>query len=249
MKSGQPKISDFGYCEIAGVKKPSMYYNVGSPSYMPPEAYIKNYYSEKSDVWAVGMIFYEMLKGCTLDRGMEVSEMYNFIRTGGRFIPPGISSQSERVLAECLKFDFNKRAGFKDLEKLIGIQQQQHQPVHIKPLIEHNDLGRSLNEVFKPKELGRPVLGSVKSFTENPPVLNTLLKQPLFDHHQPHPQRLINVSTNRQVGKGKRVVETYPDNLNITDPCINQSMLSDNARQKVNPVDRSKQPILGSLVN
>lgn len=70
MKGGQPKISDFGYCEVAGVKKPSMYYNVGSPSYMPPEAYIKNFYSEKSDVWAVGMIFYEMLKGATLDKGM-----------------------------------------------------------------------------------------------------------------------------------------------------------------------------------
>jgi serine/threonine protein kinase len=98
MKAGVPKISDFGYCEIVGSKKPRVFYNVGSPSYMPPEAYIKNYYSEKSDVWAVGMIYYEMLKGNTVDKGKEISEIYNFVRTGGRFVPPGVSPQSERIL-------------------------------------------------------------------------------------------------------------------------------------------------------
>lgn len=32
------KIIDFGYCEIEGYKKPSVSYNVGSPSYMAPES-------------------------------------------------------------------------------------------------------------------------------------------------------------------------------------------------------------------
>jgi len=35
-----PKIIDFGYCICDKVlKKPSSYYNVGSPRYMSPEAY------------------------------------------------------------------------------------------------------------------------------------------------------------------------------------------------------------------
>lgn len=38
-------------------------YNVGSPSYMSPEAYKKTLYSEKSDIWSLGVIFYEMLTG------------------------------------------------------------------------------------------------------------------------------------------------------------------------------------------
>lgn len=58
VKNGCPKIGDFGYCEIAGSTKPKMFYNVGSPAYMSPEAYIKNFYSEKSDVWALGMIYF-----------------------------------------------------------------------------------------------------------------------------------------------------------------------------------------------
>jgi len=52
-------IIDFGYCEMSEVpNKPKMYYNVGSPKYMSPEAYKSNKYSEKSDVWALGVIFY-----------------------------------------------------------------------------------------------------------------------------------------------------------------------------------------------
>ena len=63
--NNDPVIIDFGYCEMIMGKKPMIQYNVGSPSYMSPEAYNKNRYSEKSDVWALGIIFYEMLTGKT----------------------------------------------------------------------------------------------------------------------------------------------------------------------------------------
>ena len=36
MHDDNPKIIDFGYCEIEGYKKPDLQYNVGSPSYMAP---------------------------------------------------------------------------------------------------------------------------------------------------------------------------------------------------------------------
>ena len=47
--------------------KPQMYYNVGSPKYMAPEAYKECQYSEKSDIWALGAIFYQMLSGHACD--------------------------------------------------------------------------------------------------------------------------------------------------------------------------------------
>jgi serine/threonine protein kinase len=68
---GHPKITDFGFCDIAGSAKPKMFYNVGSPSYMSPEAYMDNIYGEKSDVWAAGGILYEMLVGSTIDKGKK----------------------------------------------------------------------------------------------------------------------------------------------------------------------------------
>ena len=45
-------------------------FNVGSPSYMSPEAYLRTHYSEKSDSWALGMTLYEMIQGETLDKNM-----------------------------------------------------------------------------------------------------------------------------------------------------------------------------------
>lgn len=66
----KPKIIDFGYCVYDKVtRKPQGYYNVGSPRYMAPQAYMDNQYSQKSDIWALGIIFYEMLTGACLDKG------------------------------------------------------------------------------------------------------------------------------------------------------------------------------------
>lgn len=68
-------IIDFGYCEMEEVpNKPQMYYNVGSPKYMAPEAFKNSRYSEKSDIWALGIIFYEMLVGKTCDSGMSMEK-------------------------------------------------------------------------------------------------------------------------------------------------------------------------------
>lgn len=41
---------------------------------MAPEAYVKNLYSVKSDIWALGVILYEMLMGRTFDEGMKIME-------------------------------------------------------------------------------------------------------------------------------------------------------------------------------
>lgn len=54
----QIKIIDFGYCQINDSTKPNIDYNVGSPSYMAPEAFLDNEYSEKTEVWAIGVTLY-----------------------------------------------------------------------------------------------------------------------------------------------------------------------------------------------
>jgi serine/threonine protein kinase len=40
-----PVIIDFGFCEIIHEAKISRVFNVGSPSYMAPEAYLRTLYS------------------------------------------------------------------------------------------------------------------------------------------------------------------------------------------------------------
>lgn len=55
------KIADFGFAIKMEALSKSSKYNVGSPLYMAPESLRKNDYSYKSDIWALGVIFYEML--------------------------------------------------------------------------------------------------------------------------------------------------------------------------------------------
>ena len=43
--NGDPVIIDFGYCEMILGKRPTIFYNVGSPSYMAPESYNFSRYS------------------------------------------------------------------------------------------------------------------------------------------------------------------------------------------------------------
>lgn len=55
-KSGW-KIADFGFAvEIETDLRAK--YNVGTPLYMPPEALIENLYSQKSDIFSVGIMLY-----------------------------------------------------------------------------------------------------------------------------------------------------------------------------------------------
>lgn len=67
-----PIIIDFGFCEIICAKKVMKAFNVGSPSYMSPEAFLKTLYSEKSDSWSLGMVLYEMVQGRTMDDGLDI---------------------------------------------------------------------------------------------------------------------------------------------------------------------------------
>jgi serine/threonine-protein kinase ULK/ATG1 len=63
MKDSQVKIADFGFAtDITKCSKPFAY-NLGSPSYMSPEALRRNEYSFQSDIWAIGVIAFELVYG------------------------------------------------------------------------------------------------------------------------------------------------------------------------------------------
>ena len=79
-------------------------YNVGSPVYMPPEALNSNKYSHKSDIWAIGVIFYEMLTGATPWAGRTEAELKVKIKTISirNILPPALSKASTSFLKKSL---------------------------------------------------------------------------------------------------------------------------------------------------
>jgi serine/threonine protein kinase len=46
-------------------------FNVGTPLYMAPETLFKNQYTHKTDLWAIGCVYYEMLFGSPPFHSME----------------------------------------------------------------------------------------------------------------------------------------------------------------------------------
>lgn len=77
-------------------------FNVGSPSYMSPEAYLRTLYSEKSDSWSLGMILYEMIHGKTLDDGMNIKEFFELVKNNSNYIPQKIETKLNPNVKEIL---------------------------------------------------------------------------------------------------------------------------------------------------
>lgn len=61
--SGIPKIADFGFAVKANA--PFKDINIGSPIYMSPEGMLLHEYGPKTEVWAFGVMIYELLHGDT----------------------------------------------------------------------------------------------------------------------------------------------------------------------------------------
>lgn len=65
LSEGSCRIADFGFAKYdkdPGVKEK---YHVGTPLYMSPQALGCNIYSQKNDIWSLGIMFYEILHGTT----------------------------------------------------------------------------------------------------------------------------------------------------------------------------------------
>lgn len=58
------KLADFGFA-IRAEGEIKTRQNVGTPLYMPLESLQRNLYSPESDIFSVGIIFYEMMVGIT----------------------------------------------------------------------------------------------------------------------------------------------------------------------------------------
>lgn len=95
----RPVLSDFGYCEYEGyITKPKLQYNVGSPGFMAPESIVGNIYSEKSEVWALGAILYEMISGRNYTNGKPVMDAIMGIKKNGPSYPPNASPFTKMLI-------------------------------------------------------------------------------------------------------------------------------------------------------
>ena len=94
----QVKIADFGLSEVMVDRSDGHDRFPGSPLYCSPEIFAKKRnYDEKTDIWAVGVMFHEMICGATPFRGVRkiqelgkmVREFQGFQIAGDKIAPVG----------------------------------------------------------------------------------------------------------------------------------------------------------------
>lgn len=66
LNNGVAKLADFGFAQrLKHSEERFTDVNIGSPVYMAPEAMTENLYGPKTDVWAFGILLYEIVHGDT----------------------------------------------------------------------------------------------------------------------------------------------------------------------------------------
>lgn len=63
LNDGHSKIADFGFAKDLTMPPCKFYYSVGSPWYMSPQALKQNIQDYDSDIWSIGITYYELLVG------------------------------------------------------------------------------------------------------------------------------------------------------------------------------------------
>jgi len=111
-----PKFADFGFAVCKHVNTNNMgNYNVGTPLYMAPESLLHNTYSYKSDIWALGVVLFEMLYSKTpfyspteslLKEKLKEYQKHNQIPLPNNKL---VSQDILRIIAGMLAYDSSKR--------------------------------------------------------------------------------------------------------------------------------------------
>ncbi|KAL0095632.1 kinase-like domain-containing protein [Phycomyces blakesleeanus] len=107
-------IADFGLSRIMDTEKFHMLTTTcGTPGYMAPEIFKKTGHGKPVDMWAIGVITYFLLCGCTpFERDNNIDEMNAIMHADYTFDEQwwsGISEEAKDFIRRCLTIDPAKR--------------------------------------------------------------------------------------------------------------------------------------------
>ncbi|MFX0209148.1 MAG: protein kinase, partial [Candidatus Hodarchaeota archaeon] len=124
---GQAKIMDFGLAKLAGqTKLTKAGTTLGTVAYMSPEQAKGGKVDSRTDIWSLGVVFYEMLTGELPFRGeYEQAVIYSILNVDPDPIA-GIPLECERIVNSCLKKDSEERySSTADLQEDLKLLEQE----------------------------------------------------------------------------------------------------------------------------
>ena len=119
ISKGIIKIADFGFVKktLNGMRTREDYC-IGTPLYMSPESLLHNVYTYKSDIWSMGVLFYELLTGRTPWDCKNEKDLKERILAGKiDYSCLNVSQPLKHLISRCLEREEEKRISFGELEK------------------------------------------------------------------------------------------------------------------------------------
>ena len=115
-KNGSAKLGDLNVSKI--VKKGLVYTQTGTPYYASPEVWKDLPYDNKSDIWSLGCVLYEIITLKPPFRAQNMQGLYNKVIKGFyNKIPNFYSSDLSDIVNLLLQVDSNKRPSCENLLK------------------------------------------------------------------------------------------------------------------------------------
>ena len=103
-KTGQIKIGDLNVSKIA--KDGLLHTQVGTPYYCSPEVWNDKPYDDKSDIWSLGCVLYEMVSLHPPFTAPDMSKLFQKVMTGKYpDIPRNYSSGLRDLIKNLLQLD------------------------------------------------------------------------------------------------------------------------------------------------
>ncbi|CAK68897.1 unnamed protein product (macronuclear) [Paramecium tetraurelia] len=116
---GVVKIADFGFSKfLEKTDEQLLYTYAGSPLYMAPQILQQKQYTNKADVWSMGIIFYEILFGKLPWHAITIPDLINKIKNEELHIPqfPVVSDLMKELIKKMLQKEEADRICWKDVQ-------------------------------------------------------------------------------------------------------------------------------------
>jgi NIMA (never in mitosis gene a)-related kinase len=123
MKSGLVKLGDFGIAKTFKSTMEKAKTMVGTPYYLSPEIIQGKPYDNKSDIWSLGVLLYEMM---TFKMPFEANTlpMLSMKIMRGNYTPPSsmYTKDLREIVSKCLMVDPSRRPSIREILKMPIIQ-------------------------------------------------------------------------------------------------------------------------------
>ncbi|WP_394831523.1 protein kinase [Pendulispora rubella] len=128
-RDGTAKILDFGVAQMTAGSDVAGAHFLGTPQYMSPEQWRGQVQDGRTDIWAAGVMFFELLTGVSPFAGNHLTELRNTVLSSDpspslRGARPELPEDAERIATRALEKEKDARFGSADdlLDALVALE-------------------------------------------------------------------------------------------------------------------------------